>query len=69
MKVADKNTNNTSINKGMPVECSVDLICPFPKTHEKLVRLDSSMQESLGMDEFDTIDLTKRKLFRSHVMK
>lgn len=69
MKVTDKNTNNASIYKGMTVEYSSYLICPFPKTHEKIVRLDISMQERLGMDKFDTVDLTKRKSFKSHVMK
>jgi hypothetical protein len=43
------------------MEQNIYLICPFPETHEKIVRLDISMQERLGMNEFDTVDLTKRK--------
>jgi hypothetical protein len=64
-----KSTMNASINKGRPVEHNIYLICPFPETHEKIVRLDISMQERLGMNEFDTIDLTKRKTLKAQMMK
>ena len=30
----------TSVNKGRPMEDSIYLICPFPQTHDKIVRLD-----------------------------
>ena len=51
------------------MEHNIYLICPFPETHEKIVRLDISMQERLGMNELDTIDLTKRKTLKAKMMK
>ena len=57
------------MNSGRPMEHNIYLICPFPETHEKIVRLDISMQERLGMNKLDTIDLTKRKTLKAKMIK
>ena len=36
-------------------------VCTVSGTHEKVLRFDISVQERLGVNEFDPVDLAKQK--------